>query len=716
MDIKDIPGCSYAIKIVSETIRESLMRGRYQHDDNDCGLACVFTVLKQLKIKVDERELRKNLYLGKEGLSLYGVTEILREKGITSSAIKCDVDELSQLYHTSKMPVIIMICENDELHYVVVYKLNSQKIYMWDPNKGKRTVKVKTFLSIWTGYAIKITKVARKKQEAVNKSSLCLNILKKQNKIMFLILLFAALLMFESVCITFAYKEAMDGIRYDEQDFVNVLRFLLYMGAGYLIMMITSFLKEGLMIYSDRKMEISFNHQFIDSLFGMSLQKKEDYASGGILDRYYRLSSIVKTFSTIFSSVLLEMLSLLAAVYIMLRIDAVMFAMVHMIVVSYIVCFLITKNKLLVLSKSVIDNQSILTTQIKETVQNLVSLKAFDSTFYQAKMKDEVKKLKRSESQMECLSTVTGIVLQAIENGTMLCVLGYGICSIVRGTMSLGTLLAFETFVGFFLSPIKNLLGVLPSVQEMVLTFNRIEDVLIFSESKDNNDTDSKINGEIVLENVDVAYGFDQPVLKNVSIKINNRDKVFLMGTSGSGKSTLAKTMAGFVRYDKGRILYDGKENRNPSGSILYLSQDAEIFSGTIQENILMWKDKFDGERLEEVLHNIGIYHFMEMRGFTLHSSLQENGTNLSGGEKQRIAIARALMSDMPIYIFDEATCHLDKESERQIIKYIKRRFNEKTCIFISHNEDLLEENDTMIFIDDDRKIHCKTYQEWLRI
>lgn len=688
------------------------MRGSYQHDDNDCGLACVFTVFKQLKIRVDERELRKELYLGKEGLSLYGITEILKRKGITSYAIECNIDELSQLYDTCKMPIIVMICENNEFHYVVVYKLHLQNVYIWDPNRGKRKVNIELFSSIWTGYAIKITGITRSTPDYISKRFLCFEIFKDQRKTLFLIMLFALLLMFESIVITFAYKEVIDGIKYDRQDFVNVFPFLLFMGLGYIVMMITSLLKERLSIYADREMDVSLNNHFIDSLLGMPIQKKEDYSSGGILDRYYRLSSIVKTFSSFFSSVFLEVLSLLSGIYIMINIDPVMFAIVHIIVLSYIVCFLLSKNKLFVLSKSVIDNQSNLTTQIKETVQNLISLKSFDSTSYQSKMKNEVKKLKKDESELECLSSVIGIVLHTVENGTMLLILAYGIYSIAQGTMSLGTLLAFESFIGFFLSPIKNLLGILPSVQETLLTLNKIEDILLFSESHHTHDANSRINGEIIMEHVDVAYGFDQPILKDVSFKIDNQDKVFLMGPSGSGKSTLGKTMAGFVKYSKGKILYDGQLNVSLSQNILYLSQDAEIFSGTIQENIIMLKNTFDVELFEEVLYNVGIYHFMEMRGFTLDSHLQENGTNLSGGERQRIAIARALMADMPIYIFDEATCHLDVESEKQIIKYIKQQLNKRTCIFISHNEDLLERNDKIIFIDNDRNVHCRAYYQ----
>ncbi len=691
------------------------MRGVYQHDDNDCGLACILTVCKNFNIKVDERILRKEIYMGKDGLSLYGITKVLCEKGVNSYALECDIDELCQLYYADKKPIIIMIGEEDEFHYVVLYKMNSKKLCMWDPNKGKRIMRREKFEFVWSGYGVKITDVSYDKQDLVNKKLICFKILKEQNKAMFIILLFAIFLMVVSIIVTFTYREIIDGIKYGEQNLKKITFYFIMMGIGYVIMMMVMVIKERIVIFASKEMEIALNSHFLEALLNMPIQKREDYSSGGVLDRYYRLPMVVNTFSSVYSSVILEILSLVSGVYIMVNIDPVMFAMVNIIVISYIVCFYIAKGKLFVLSKFVIDRQSILTTHIKETVQNLISLKSFDCAKYISKIKGEILRLKVNESKLKYFDSLMGTVLQAVENITMLLIIAYGIYSINDGEMSLGTLLAFETFVGFFLSPVKNLLGILPSVQETILTFNKIEDILIFFDERNNEYVHTEADGEILLEHVDIAYGFDEPVLRDVSFKIGNQEKIFLMGTSGTGKSTLAKTMAGLVSYTKGRILYNGKQYIDISKRVLYLSQDTEIFSGTIRENILMWQECVDTELFEEILFNIGINKFMKLRGFTSESYLQENGMNLSGGERQRIAIARALMCDVPIYIFDEATSHLDVESERNILKYIREKLHDKVCIFITHNAQLPEENDKIIFIDNNRKVHCKKHNELLQ-
>ena len=138
------------------------------------------------------------------------------------------------------------------------------------------------------------------------------------------------------------------------------------------------------------------------------------------------------------------------------------------------------------------------------------------------------------------------------------------------------------------------------------------------------------------------------------------------------------------------------------------------LFSGSIQENILMWEKDCNQLLFDEVIEAMGISQMMSSRSLSLDSYLSENGTNLSGGEKQRVALARAMMRNVPIYIFDEATCHLDFESENLIIDYIRKKLLEQTCIIISHNANLLNDNDIVLFIDSTGKLHKNKHSHLL--
>lgn len=695
------------------------MRGCLQHDENDCGLACILTICKFLKIHVDEMALRKNIFLGNDGLSLYGITETFHSLGVETLAVEGDDIELYALLSENEKPILVMINENNESHYVVLYKGTSHHVFLWDPNIGKRVLTKEDFSGIWSNYAVIITNVSDTKRTILTKKSTCLNILFQQKKMLFLMIIFSITLMAVTIFTTFLYRNIIDQIQLGISEFTPQLNtFFITMGISYLLLSILFIAKRMLIAYSKKELDISLQNKFLESLLNISIQKKEDYTSGGILDRYYRLSVVAETMISIFSSVILECISLIAGAIILMGINRIMFYIVLIIVAAYIISFIISKKKLFKLSKTIMDKESLLITHIKETIENLISLKSFENNKYSTKMENEIKFVSVQEYALNKLSIVLGEILGTIEHMVMLIILVFGIHSVITHNMSLGTLLAFESFVGFFLSPVRNLLGILPSLQETILTFHRIEDVFAYGEPEKINPIQNTINGKISVENLDIAYGYDTPILRDLSFTINAGEKIFLVGSSGCGKSTLAKTLAGLITYNKGDIIWGNNKKEsftNLSKQILYLSQEPEIFSGTIKENILMWKENYDSLLFHEAIEIIGIQQMMDSRGLDLDSHLLENGTNLSGGEKQRIALARAIIHDVPIYIFDEATCHLDFESERIIVNYIKEKLKSKTCIIISHNSKLLHDNDIILFIDSAGKLHKNHHLQLLQ-
>ena len=522
-----------------------------------------------------------------------------------------------------------------------------------------------------------------------------------------------------SIFTTFLYKNIIDQIELGIPEFTTRIKnFFITMGICYLFESILFIVKGNLIAYLKKELEVTLQIQFVEALLNISIQKKEDYTSGGILDRYHRLSVVVETMTSVFSSVILECISLIAGAIILVGINHTMFYLVLLIVIAYIISFIISKQKLFKLSKTIMDKESLLITHIKETIENLISLKSFENNKYKNKMKNEINFVKTQEYILNKLSIILGESLGVIQHLVMLMILAFGIYSVIIGNMSLGTLLAFESFVGFFLSPVKNLLDILPSLQETILTFHRIEDIFIYEKLPESVEDSNILTGEIYVNNLDIAYGYDTPILQNICFNVDAGEKIFLIGSSGCGKSTLAKTLAGLIQYNKGSIIWNNNKNltiTNFSKQILYLSQEPEIFSGSIRENILMWGENYNQCLFNEVIEAMGIQQMMSSRGLTLDSYLSENGTNLSGGEKQRIALARALIYPVPIYILDEATCHLDFESESIIIDYIRKKLINQTCIIISHNAKLLKDNDAILFIDNNRTIHKNTHSQLLK-
>ena len=679
------------------------MKGYFQHDENDCGLACVFTVCRMLKIKFDETDIRKDILLGQEGLSLYGLTKVFGMLGVQTDAVEGSLIELEQEYNSKKQPMIVLINENYESHYVVLTGIKKEKMYIWDPNIGIRRLPKAFFEEIWSGYGvcISITFDVESNLKCKKKSN-CLSELIKDKRLIGLIIAFSGTLMLISMGTSYLYKEVIDGIGDRSFFSVEYLGYFAGLGMAYIIMYGMYILKERLIAYERTRFGVRLQNRFVESVLQMPLLKADDYSSGGILDRFYRLNNVGDIMISFFVSIILEVVSLLAGTVILIRINAVMFLMTLSIVVAYLLAYVFSRKKLFYLNKTLIDRQATLTTHMNEMLANIVTLKSCQCPSYQKKLSEENEKIKNLGYRIDKTVAFMGGTLDAVENLAMLTVLAYGLYMVSMNEMTLGTVLAFEGFVGFFLSPVKSILGILPSLPEIFLTLRKTDDVLVFSDGVLKEKTDYKIQEQIVVKNIDVMYGFEPPILKDVSFQIG-KGISFIVGNSGCGKTTLAKMVAGLIDVPKGKVYWDGiyeTKDVNEKGQVLYLSQETELFSGTIKENILLWNQTCDEELLQDVLRHTGVEKIVENKVDGLEGYVSEQGGNLSGGEKQRIALARAFMSDAKVFIFDESTCHLDSQSEKDIICFIREQMKDKICLFITHNMDLIDANDNVLYID----------------
>ena len=201
-----------------------------------------------------------------------------------------------------------------------------------------------------------------------------------------------------------------------------------------------------------------------------------------------------------------------------------------------------------------------------------------------------------------------------------------------------------------------------------------------------------KDNEQINIEIKNMYFNYDikekKDVLKNINIEIKNNEFIALVGESGCGKSTIAKILAGVLKDYKGNITIQNKElklidENSLSKNIILLSNDSYIFKGSIKDNLLMAKNTATNDEMLNMIKKVKLNELIKING--LDTPIEEEGNNLSGGQKQKLALARGLLTNAPFYIFDEATSNIDKESEEDILKIIKSLVGDKSILFISH-------------------------------
>jgi ATP-binding cassette subfamily B protein len=224
------------------------------------------------------------------------------------------------------------------------------------------------------------------------------------------------------------------------------------------------------------------------------------------------------------------------------------------------------------------------------------------------------------------------------------------------------------------------------------------------------------IKGNIVFNKVSFSYNDSKNIIDSLNIKIDSNSKVAFVGESGSGKSTIIKLIMGFIKYNSGNILIDGNElsslNLNTLyNNITYVSQEAPIFDGTLRENLIFDKDISD-DKIIEVLKIVCLDKFFDRLENGLDTELGEKGIRMSGGERQRVALARLFFDDSKIIILDEATSAIDNIIEREVMNNIINLLNDKTIIIIAHRLETIKNVDNIYVLYDGMIKENGTYEE----
>jgi ABC-type bacteriocin/lantibiotic exporter with double-glycine peptidase domain len=298
------------------------------------------------------------------------------------------------------------------------------------------------------------------------------------------------------------------------------------------------------------------------------------------------------------------------------------------------------------------------------------------------------------------------LFLQEICN---LLILSVGILLIIQKDFSVGALLAFQGLTGSFMNPVNSLISTGQSIQEMRTAMERIDDVMDYKSDTEYRHVSSaeplqKLSGELELKNVTFGYSkLEEPIIRDFNMSLHPGSKVAVVGLSGSGKSTLSKVISGLYRPWSGEILYDGltrdQINREVfTGSVAVVDQDIVLFEDTVADNIKLWDSAIEDFEMILAARDAGIHDDIIQREGGYNHRLLEDGKNFSGGQRQRLEIARVLSQDPTILILDEATSALDSKTESEVIKSIKDRGI--TCIIIAHRLSTIRDCDEIIVLD----------------
>ncbi len=351
-----------------------------------------------------------------------------------------------------------------------------------------------------------------------------------------------------------------------------------------------------------------------------------------------------------------------------------------------------------------------------ETVKSSGAENGFFSRWsgYQASVNTQSVKFTR-------LNLMLGTLPSAITSIANLAVLGLGVMLVLRGEMTIGMVMAFQSFLSSFMSPATSLIQAGQSMQEMITQMERVDDVMSYKEDscfepKVKKEEYQKLSGAIELNHVTFGYSrLGKPQITDFSMTVKPGQKIAFVGRTGCGKSTLAKLISGLNHPWSGTITFDGvpleEIDRNVfTGSVSVIDQEITLFEDTISENIKMWDGSIEDFEVTLAARDAGIYDDIVTRDGGFAHKLLDGGRDLSGGQRQRLEIARALAQDPTICIMDEATSALDARTEHEVIQSINQRGI--TCIIIAHRLSKIRDCDEIIVLDKGRIVERGTHDE----
>ena len=484
------------------------------------------------------------------------------------------------------------------------------------------------------------------------------------------------------------------------------------------------FVRQWMMIYLSQKIDIPLLLGYFEHVYKLPMKFFASRKTGDIITRFSDAFTIKDIFTNIALTLIMDISMALITGIILFKMNITLFAVIIFLTIISIGLVFIFKQPYKKLNEEQMQQTSILNSQIIE------GLKAVETIKGNAIEENELEKIEREYIKSlriglrgGMLSNVQGSISSLVQTVGNLALMYFGVIQVINNEITLGSMMAFMTLAGYFMDPVGRLVQLQLQIQEASISMKRITEILDSEREQENGNYQDidKIEGDIEVKNITFRYGNRKPVLNGISFTIPKGKKVALVGSSGSGKSTIAKLLLKYYEPEAGEILFDGVDiNELNNGSlrkaISYVPQGIELFSKSIYDNIRVTKINSSLEDVKAAAKEADAHDFIKKLPMQYSTYLEEAGNGLSGGEKQRIALARAFLKKSGFYILDESTSNLDFATEGIIFDMIYNKLKNKSMLIIAHRLATIKNCDEIIVLDKGEIIEKGTHVELLEM
>lgn len=697
-----------------------------QHDATDCAAACLAMVCLHYKKETTITQLRDLMGTDLKGTNLVGLSKCADTLGFTSQAVRVDRENFLTDF---TLPCIANVITKEGLtHFVVVFKKVRQKkvdyVIIGDPAKDLMKITLEEFYETFTGTLLLLKPDRRFIPERTEKGktfSRFLKLLLPHKKLFAYSIVASVILTILGIVSSLFNKILMDEILpYKLKN--PLLLVVIVFAILAVVQTVISFVRQWMMIYLSQKIDIPLLLGYFEHIYKLPMKFFASRKTGDIITRFSDAFTIKDIFTNIALTLIIDVAMAIITGVILFNMNLSLFGIIICLTICSILLVFIFKQPYKKINEEQMQQSSVLNSQIIEGLRAVETIKgnANEDTELECIEKEYIKSL-RIGMKENMLSNVQSSISSLISTAGNLILMYFGIRQVIDGNLTLGSLMAFTTMAGYFMDPVGRLVSLQLQIQEANISMKRLTEILDYdTEQSEGEFTELEtIDGDIEINNVTFRYGNRKPVLNNISFTIPKGKKVALVGESGSGKSTIAKLLLKYYEPENGEIFLDGVdineyENESVRRTISYVPQTIELFSKSIYDNIRVSKMNSTLEEVKQAAKEADAHEFIKKLPMQYHTYLQEAGNGLSGGEKQRIALARAFLKKSNFYILDESTSNLDFATENIIFDMIYNKFKNKSMLIIAHRLATIRNCDLILVLDKGEIIEQGTHEELL--
>ncbi len=716
------------------------MRKKYycvkQHDITDCGAACLATVSKQYGLRTSITKIREVAGTDKQGTNAFGVIKAAGQLGFSAKGVKGTKEAF---FSEFPLPCIAhVIVEGNLLHYVVVHKITKKQVIIADPGSGIVKMTPEEFFGEngnestppkykWSGVLIMLVpdNSFEKRDDTKGLFQRFFHLLLPQKRLIINVFVASLLYTLLGILGAFYFKILLDDILS-----AGLLKTLHILSVGIILLnlfkVILNAFRSHLLLYLSQKLDIALLLGYYQHILKLPMNFFGTRKVGEIISRFNDASKVRDAISGATLTIMIDTLMAIAGGIILYTQNSYMFGVTMVVVVFYFAIVMSFNGWYKRLNQKQMEDNAQLTSYMVESLNGIQTVKSYNAEG-KVKLETETKfvQLLRSVFKLSWVSNLQGSLVGFVELTGGIVILWVGGYHVIKGNLSMGQLITFNSLLAYFLEPVKNLINLQPQMQTAIVAAERLGEILDLDPEKTENEykklSPKSIRGDIEIKDITFRYGTRKPVFEGISMHIREGERIALVGESGSGKTTLSKLLLNLYSAESGEILIDGNNIKDINmealrEKIAYIPQETFLFSGSIMENLTLGLDDVTVEDVIDAAKKAQAHEFINELSLRYETRLEENGSNLSGGQRQRLAIARAILKKPDILILDEATSNLDSITEKAIEQTIEQYSSHMTTIIIAHRLSTIRRCDRIYVMEHGRVLEKGNHEELLEV